>query len=119
MCHVYKIVRCPIGEACQGEAMQDEHFGMKINAVDRRARRLMGVFSIEGGEPHLQHHFFPTGNSWSYMHGTTHHNVREHWGNSTKNVRKAGGSTRQKTVRLPRNRQGLSLEGVYFRSSGR
>ena len=36
-----------------------------------------------------------------------------------KTSREAGGSTRQKTGRLRRNRQGSSLEGVYFRSNGR
>ena len=44
MCHACKIVRCLIGEACQGETMHDEHFGTKINVVDRRTRRDTGVF---------------------------------------------------------------------------
>ena len=40
--------------------MHDEHFGTKITVVDTQARRLLGLFAIEDGDPYVQHHFFPS-----------------------------------------------------------
>lgn len=51
MCHAYEFVRCPNDQACQGRTMHDEHFGTKITVVDTQARRLLGLFAIEDGDP--------------------------------------------------------------------
>ena len=60
MCHAYENVRSPHDRE-QGSSGHGRLFGTRIAVVHTRAERLLGLWAIEHGEPHRQHHFFMPG----------------------------------------------------------
>ena len=59
MCHAYVYVRSPHHiEPGDGHG---ELFGTRIAVVHDRALRILGLWAIERGEKHRQHHFFMPG----------------------------------------------------------
>ena len=59
MCHAYMNVRSPHDlEPGDGHG---ELFGTRIAVVHNRALRILGLWAIERGEKHRQHHFFMPG----------------------------------------------------------
>lgn len=63
MCHAYERVRSPYDiEPGEGHG---KFFGTRIAVVHKRALRILGLWAIEDGEEHRQHHFFPgCGEGW-------------------------------------------------------
>ena len=59
MCHAYVNVRSPHQEE-PGDG-HGELFGTRIAVVHNRALRILGLWAIERGEKHRQHHFFMPG----------------------------------------------------------
>ena len=59
MCHAYVYVRSP-HHIEPGDAHGDL-FGTRIAVVHDRALRILGLWAIERGEKHRQHHFFMPG----------------------------------------------------------
>ena len=59
MCHAYVNVRSP-HEVEPGDG-HGELFGTRIAVVHNRALRILGLWAIERGEKHRQHHFFMPG----------------------------------------------------------
>ena len=59
MCHAYVNVRSP--HHVQPGDGHDELFGTRIAVVHDRALRILGLWAIERGEKHRQHHFFMPG----------------------------------------------------------
>ena len=61
MCHAYEQVRSPQDwEDTSGDG-HGRLFGTRIAVVHARALRLLGLWAIERGEPHRQHHFLMPG----------------------------------------------------------
>lgn len=59
MCHAYEDVRSPRDiESGDGHG---KLFGTRIAVVHKRALRILGLWAIERGELHKQHHFFMPG----------------------------------------------------------
>ena len=59
MCHAYEDVRSPRDiESGDGHG---KLFGTRITVVHKRALRILGLWAIERGEVHRQHHFFMPG----------------------------------------------------------
>ena len=59
MCHAYEYVRSP-KDVEPGDG-HGQLFGTRIAVVHDRALRLLGLWAIERGEKHRQHHFFMPG----------------------------------------------------------